>query len=162
MTDLVNIRTVRVPADVLTSVHAHLREAGQMGFEGVGFWAGDLENDVFQVRAAVVPAQYGQRGAAGVSVMVNGDELFRMNVWLHKNQLQLIAQLHSHPTEAYHSDTDDDYAIMTRIGGLSIVVPNFAREPFSLNSAAIYRLAQDGSWARVSASDAHELIQIVE
>jgi proteasome lid subunit RPN8/RPN11 len=157
---LENVKHVKVPADVVTSVHAHLRDAGASGFEGVGFWAGQVEGDTFLVRAAVVPAQWGQRSQSGVSVVVGGDELFRMNVWLHKNGLTLIAQLHSHPGDAYHSETDDDFAIMTRVGGLSIVVPNFAREPFSFDTAAIYRLAEKGQWSSLTSDEARALIHI--
>jgi hypothetical protein len=163
MSGLADITRVRVPSDVVRSVHSHLREAGAAGFEGVGFWAGAAEGTAFQVQAAVVPTQFGQRGEDGVSVIIKGDELFRMNVWLHKNRLTLVAQLHSHPGAAYHSSTDDDYAIMTRLGGLSIVVPNFARQPFSLDEAAIYRLTEgvDGpEWSHLSPSEAHALIEI--
>ena len=158
----VHLRRIEVPMEVVSAIHAHLREAGASGFEGVGFWAGDMAGDTFTVRAAVVPTQFGQRGAEGLSVMIHGEELFRLNVWLHKNRLTLIAQLHSHPGEAYHSDTDDTFSIMTREGGLSIVVPDFARQPFALDELAIYRLVSGGRWERLSPEEARALIHIVE
>ena len=53
-------------------------------------------------------------------------ELPRLNVLLHERNLTLVAQLHSHPTNAYHSSTDDTYPIVTRAGRISLVVPDFA------------------------------------
>jgi hypothetical protein len=57
--------------------------------------------------------------------------------------------VHSHPTEAYHSETDDRYAIVTEDGGHSLVVPDFARHPMALSGCAIYRLHR-GSWLELT------------
>jgi hypothetical protein len=53
-------------------------------------------------------------------------ELARLNMYLYRNGLELVAQVHTHPAEYYHSSADDQYAIATTIGCYSIVVPNFA------------------------------------
>ena len=158
--DLLGVRRVVVPRDVIDSIHAHLRLTGAAHCEGVGFWAGRLAEDEFIVEAAIVPPQTTGHMENGLAVVVSGDALFRMNVWLHENHMTTIAQIHSHPGDAYHSDTDNDYAIMTRTGGLSIVVPNFAREDFSLRTVVVHRLEPDGSWKVLSERDARELIQI--
>jgi proteasome lid subunit RPN8/RPN11 len=157
---LEGITRIRVPADILRSVHTHLRDSGASGFEGVGFWAGRTEGETFFVEAAVVPTQWGHRSSDGVAVMISGDELHRMNVWLHRNRFTIIAQLHSHPGDAYHSETDDEFSIMTRVGGLSIVVPNFAKDPFSFQTAAFYRLLKNGDWRCLDAEEASDLIHV--
>lgn len=162
MPDLLKVTRIDVPRDVVEAVQQHLREAGEASCEGVAFWAGELAGDHFSVRAALVPAQIRSRTEDGVSVLVTGEELFRMNVWLHKNKLMLVAQLHSHPSDAYHSETDDEYSIMTQAGGLSIVVPDFARAPFSLKSAAVYRLDAEGRWVELQEREASDLIKVLE
>jgi len=128
----------------------------------MGFWAGVQHGREFLVSSAYVPRQLAGEMDGGCLVMVDGEQLFQMNVWLHANHLTLVAQLHSHPTDAYHSVTDDDFAVMTRTGGLSIVVPDYAVNAFSLTSAAIYRLQPVGSWTELSAVEAGVLIQIIE
>jgi proteasome lid subunit RPN8/RPN11 len=160
-TDMLGVREIRVPRDVVEAIQQHLREAGSTQREGVAFWAGRLAADVFEVHAALVPAQIQTRSEEGVGVMITGDELFRMNVWLHKNGMTLVAQLHSHPGEAYHSDTDNDYSIVTQAGSISIVVPDFAHGPFSLDSAAVYRLDARGAWSELDAAAAKTLIKIL-
>jgi hypothetical protein len=93
---------------------------------------------------------------------VDSAELHRINVWLYENSLTLVAQLHSHPEEAYHSDTDDAFPIVTVVGGLSLVIPGFAREPFSLSRCAIYRLMPGAGWVELAAREAASLITITE
>jgi hypothetical protein len=83
-------------------------------------------------------------------------------VWLFENSMTLIAQLHSHPTEAYHSDTDDAFPIATTVGSLSIVIPDYAREPFSLIRSAVYRLIPDHGWVFMPPNEVTKLVTIVE
>lgn len=169
------VRRILVPQHVVNHLHEHLRAMGELGCEGVGFWAGVQSGDVFEVRTAVIPTQWSGRttdgeaegsdeahGGGGLAVVISGDALFQMNVWLYEQRLTLIAQVHSHPGDAYHSGTDDLYAVLTCVGGLSIVVPDFATEPFSLERAAIYRLGQHGLWSQLAPRKAEALISIVD
>jgi hypothetical protein len=107
----------------------------------------------------IIPAQAGLRTESGLCVYVGGDELHRLNVHLYEKQIKLVAQIHSHPTDAYHSDTDDAYAIATVLGSLSIVVPDFASRPFNMQECAVYRLDGRG-WIEVPPSDLPHLIEI--
>lgn len=93
-------------------------------------------------------------------MVVDGDELHRLNVYLHETGLRLIAQVHSHPTVAYHSETDDRYAVATTIGCFSLVVPDFAARPFALADCATYRLSALGVWEPVDTSASPHLILI--
>jgi len=93
-------------------------------------------------------------------VVVDGPELHRINVWLYEHEMTLIAQIHSHPTDAYHSETDDAIPIITTPGGLSLVVPDFARGPADLTTYAIFRLSESGDWKEL-ASDVSELTIMV-
>jgi hypothetical protein len=161
-TGLAVVQRVRVQRSVVESVHNELRDAGRRNCEGVGFWAGTLVGAEFFVTASYVPKQFAGELEGGSLVMVDGDQLFQMNVWLHSNRLTLIAQVHSHPSEAYHSKTDDDFPIMARVGGLSIVVPDYAAAPFSLTTAAFYRLQRHGHWHELSLHEVAALIEIIK
>jgi hypothetical protein len=81
-------------------------------------------------------------------------------VWLYESQLRLIGQVHSHPTQAYRSGTDDDFALATTAGCLSVVVPDFAQRPFSLRDCAVYRLQLSGEWQSLSHGEVDKLIRI--
>src|SRR5690349_13844847 len=142
-----------------------LREPGERGFEALVLWAGRWRNvstDIFEVETVLMPRQRGIQTEDGVAVMVEADALFEMNVMLNDRGLRLIAQLHSHPGEAYHSETDDRYSVVTARGGISLVVPDFAQDSFSLDACAVYRLDLGGDWRELQPADARALISIVE
>ena len=86
-------------------------------------------------------------------------ELHRLNVWLYEAQQIIGVQVHSHPADAYHSETDDTYPIATLAGSLSIVLPFFGRDGWESSDIAAYRLGQDG-WVELTGplSDVIEVI----
>jgi hypothetical protein len=82
-----------------------------------------------------------------------------LNVWLYEAKQVIGVQVHSHPMEAYHSETDDTYPIATLSGSLSIVLPFFGRDGFGSSDIAAYRLDRD-SWLELDAplSDVVEVV----
>lgn len=127
----------------MRDTEARLRHAGRKGFEAFVFWSGRLEESDFKVRAMHVPRQTGYRSKDGLLVRVEGEALHALNVWLYENDEILGAQVHAHPTDAYHSATDDSFPVVTMLGGLSLVVPNFCRRGLLRGSAA-FRLTKAG------------------
>lgn len=156
------ITRINVPRPVTDETIEFLRHRGRLGLEAFSLWAGTADGTIFTVRANIIPAQTGHVSESGVCVAVGPDELHRLNVWLYENQMSLIAQIHSHPTEAYHSETDDKYPIATTVGCLSLVVPNFARQPFSVGRCAIYRLNEYREWAYLDSPEVSTLITIID
>jgi hypothetical protein len=140
----------------------HLRMMGAEGCEGFALWAGVRNGTRFRVTETIIPEQEGLRYGEGVCVRVDAPELFRLNMYLYERQLNLVAQLHSHPTDAFHSETDDAFPIATTTGALSLVIPNFAVDDFSVDTCAVYRLLPENGWTELSASEASRLISVVE
>lgn len=163
MSGLLGVQRVHVPRTAVSQVVAHLRAVGHRGNEGLGFWVGEIDAKnprVFHVREALIPQQKAIRSREGVAVVVEADELHRIGVWLYEKGYQIMAQLHSHPGDAYHSDTDDDFSIATTAGSLSLVVADFARYPFALKHCAVFRLNARGIWAQLFHEDVETLIII--
>ena len=160
MTGLLHITRVIVPHNKAEAAHSHLRKIGRQGSEAVALWVGVVRENSFEVRETIIPKQTPQRTPTGILFTVSPQELHRINVWLHENEMQIIAQLHSHPQEAYHSELDDELPLATTVGCLSLVIPNFARDPFSLRRCAIYRLIPDQGWTQLSPAETARLIAI--
>ena len=94
--------------------------------------------------------------------VVQGDELNRINRELYSLGLKLIAQIHSHPTEAYHSETDDAFPIVTILGGISVVVPDFGSRGIDLSTWEVYRLNNGPIWEHLSSLEKNKLLTIVD
>lgn len=146
--NLADVRRFRVPPEVVVATDQALREAGAQHAERFVLWTGHVTGTDFLADTAYVPAQTGHTLPTGLCVTVHGDELHRLNRWLYENHQTLAIQVHSHPTHAFHSDTDSTYPIVTQRGGLSIVVPDFGRHGIAGPGVAAYRLDERG-WRHV-------------
>jgi hypothetical protein len=161
MNSLESITRFVVPSQVVQTTDAQLRAAGHTRCECFVLWSGVREADTFCVRTAHTPRQTAYRFSDGLCVRVEGDELHRLNCWLFQNREQLAVQVHSHPTYAFHSETDDTYPIVTVRGGLSLVVPNFGQAGLRGDGVAAYRLAHSG-WNELSGDETRKLVQFQE
>ena len=149
MTVMADVEEFIVPLEIVDQTIEPLQAAGERGYEAFVLWGGRfVEDDArFDFEAAYFPEQSMSRGRSGLLVVVDGEALFRVNREFYARGLVLGGQVHSHPTDAYHSDTDDSYPLVTLVGGLSAVVPDFGsggRE--RLNDWAWYRLIAAGEW----------------
>lgn len=161
MTGLSSIETFQFNKAALEDAYLFLQDAGKERFEAVALLAGAVNGNIAIITDAILPRQTSYKLSSGLMYSVEGDELHRINVWLYKNKLKLLAQIHSHPQEAYHSETDDEFPIVSTEGGLSIVVPNFARAKMDYLTWAYYRLQSLKQWVEIDNKDFNKLIQIV-
>lgn len=157
---LLDITRVLVPRECAEHTYSFLRAAGKNKLEAVALWAGVKKGNEFAVHYSITPKQKSYSLESGLMYRVDGEELYNINVWLHQNKLTLIAQIHSHPGEAYHSETDDAFPIVTKDGSVSIVVPDFASRPFAKEDWAVYRLIPKRGWSPLSANEIESFIKV--
>lgn len=148
-----------IKLEVVTRTLDVLRHFGSYGCEGLVLWVGEVNRAEARVTNVVVPDQRPVKSESGVGYFVEADTLFELNKDLANSGLRLIAQVHSHPHEAYHSAADDRYAIVTADGGLSLVVPEFGSAPPDPAQWAVYRL-RNGSWCELDDVQARALLSI--
>ena len=147
-----------VPVTLANETLSVLRRAGEQGNEAFVLWGGRIDGEVLEFESAIVPPQTAHRTPHGLLVTVEGSALFQVNKELYQRGQLLAGQVHSHPTDAYHSDTDDCHSLVTLTGALSVVIPDFARGGLeSVSRWAWYRLTGQGEWAELTRSDKVEL-----
>jgi hypothetical protein len=150
----------RVRKEVVEGTERALRDAGADGFELFVLWTGMRDASTLSVTTAHIPDQRSFRGDEGLHVRVGPEALHALNVWLYQNKQILAVQVHTHPGPAYHSETDDTYPMVTTLGGLSLVVPDFCRDGLSFETVAGYRLTDTG-WERLHVRSLRALIRVV-
>ena len=143
------VRRFRIQASAIHETVAAIRSAGLNGYELFIVWSGTRVDDMFSVAKVHIPEQTSYKQGIGLCVRVEGPELHRLNVWLYEAQQLIGVQVHSHPSDAYHSETDDTYPIATLDGSLSIVLPFFGRDGWESRDIAAYRLGQQG-WGELT------------
>jgi len=149
---LVNVRKFIIGRPVLNETIRFLKKVGRTGAEGFVLWGGKLiATNTFQFTTAIVPVQHSHRTDRGLLVVVDGEALFKVNKALYERDEILGGQVHTHPTSAYHSSTDDHYPLVTLGGALSVVLPDFARNaPADVAMWAWYRLMEYGKWKPIN------------
>lgn len=164
MIDFTKVNEIYLLDNVLSQTHTWLREAGRLQNESFILWAGHFKTlSSFVVTTAIFPEQKAFRTNSGVGVYVSGDELYKINKWLYNNDKTLISQVHSHPSVAYHSDTDDNFPLVTAIGQFSIVVPYFANAPLrNLLGCAVYRLDYNNHWSELNKQQINSIFKEVK
>ena len=138
------VRQFRIGESAMQETVEAIRSAGQDGYELFVIWSGTHDEDVFTVARVHVPDQVSYKLDGGLCVRIDGSELHRLNVWLYEAKQVIGVQVHSHPADAYHSDTDSAYPVATLDGSLSIVIPFFGRDGWRSPDIAIYRLGPNG------------------
>lgn len=147
------------PIGIVEQTEEALRRAGSEGFELFVLWSGRVDGTTFKVSTAHAPAQDSFKTRTGLLVRVEGEALHSLNSWLYEHSEMLGVQVHAHPDDAYHSETDDSFPIVSTVGGLSIVVPDFARNGLLVEGTATYRLSRSASWDEVELADVLDVIR---
>jgi len=157
-----NITAVQFPRSCAQQAIDWLYKAGLNKVEGVALFAGVRDGDKFIIKRTIIPEQKAGNIEGGLIYVVGGEELHRIGLELFDQQLQLFAQIHSHPGAAYHSDTDNAYPIVTIVGGISIVVPNFAKGGVDIAKWAVYRLLPQTGWTAMRTDEKQVFFEIIE
>jgi hypothetical protein len=156
---LESIGRFTIPADLVSETEEALQAAGRQGYERFVLWSGISKGDSFDVKTAHVPEQTAYKTPDGLLVRVPGEALHQLNVWLYDHSQLLGAQVHAHPTDAFHSHTDDTYPIVTELGSLSLVAPYFAVDGVLGRGSVAFRLTHDG-WMQVPNRKFRRLIEV--
>jgi hypothetical protein len=143
----------RVPRSVLIKSQRYLVEPGLRGFEAVVVWVGrPLDEGEAEVLAALRPAQEAIRTEDGVAVRVPPEAISDLISALPEGTA-ILARLHTHPAEPYHSALDDTNMLVAHRGAVSIVVPDFARAPIELESCSVNVLEGEDGWCELSTAE---------
>lgn len=155
------LRNYRVPARVLEETAEFLRERGALSAEGVVLWLGEpMDERSADVAHAYVPEQVAYRSEQGVAVEVTQEGLTRLIASLPRGMF-VLARVHAHPNEAYHSSLDDQNMLISHQGAISIVVPFFAEGPLELGRASVNELVHGEGWHELLAAEVEERFEIV-
>lgn len=153
--DLEDVSEFIITPELLNKTTQQLRSYGQKGMEARVLWAGQpyTQNGI-RITDSILPEQK----VTPTETVVEHPEILRICRELYDLDKILVAQIHTHPKGAFHSKIDDDQPITTQFGSLSIVVPNYARDPPNgLDHWAIYRLDPDGWRGPITSADLIEI-----
>jgi hypothetical protein len=155
------LRAYVLTDETLRWTWSFLAERGEEGLEATVLWLGRvLDQTTAEVVAPYAPEQIAYRSADGVAVEVTSEGLSELISQL-PDGFFVLCRVHSHPSDAYHSELDDQNLIIGHPGAISIVVPQFARGEPDLFNCSINELGPDGEWRELGATEVRERFQVL-
>jgi proteasome lid subunit RPN8/RPN11 len=126
--------------------------------EGILYWAGKSCNDYWLLTTCIAPQAITTRGSFQTTSASNAEVI----KFLASNNLELLAQVHSHPgTLIDHSGGDDEGALMPYENFLSIIVPHYAQLGIlPLEKCGIHRF-QGGKFVRLPEHEIKTTFKVV-
>jgi len=139
---------ITCPLAAIDGTLALLRQAGQLDKECVVLWLGTRRGSEIAVADWYLPIQ-----EAEVDYFrIPPEGMAALQAKLRSDRLMVAAQIHSHPGRAFHSEADDEWAIVRHLGALSLVVPRFASDTFAnnfLEQAKVYQFSSVATWDEI-------------
>jgi proteasome lid subunit RPN8/RPN11 len=146
---------------VIQPLERHLRTTGLECREEAALLAGYIVGrSLGLVTTVILP--YTQSTAAGCELPLDVTIkcIDKMN---HAGQI-VLAQVHTHPGHAWHSETDNEWAFSDSPGLFSIVVPCFGRyglRRIFTDGVAIYERLVTGEWYRLSSCEVRKRFLLI-
>lgn len=134
------IGRIELTTDFVGRTFHILQRCGRGECECAVYWTGPTCED----RVDLIEHPNHNRSAFGYEVHDN----WLTEFWkrLAESKRSAKVQVHTHPGQAFHSATDDQWPLVSQPGFLSIVIPNFATGQPSLENTWIGCLQPDGTW----------------
>jgi len=144
---------------VMKASLARLRNSGTKGHEGVVLWLGKRAFPSARVTHVYEPLHR----ASSDFFHIPPDGMRQLMAYLEQHDVALLAQVHTHPGEAFHSGADDKWAMVRHLNALSLVLPDFAVNVTSHNffaMAATFRLDEYNRWVQVRNSELAQYLEV--
>jgi proteasome lid subunit RPN8/RPN11 len=143
---------LQVSASIIETTLNHIRAGGLKHCETAVLWLGKRAEPDMTVVEVYKPLQIVDRDFFKIPT----EGMRTLLAHLKEKRLQIIAQVHSHPDEAFHSKADDEWAIVRHQGALSLVIPKFGAittfQSFA-NDIASFQLDATDVWRPVHTAD---------
>lgn len=150
-----------VTRSVIAQTADFLADRGAMGVEGTALWLGEPRSDTAAVISALhIPEQIAYRTSRGLAVEVTRAGLNALILGLAPGTF-VLARVHSHGEQAYHSETDALNMIISHHGAISIVVPDLGRSGIDLSSCSVNLLRHGLGWREMSPFEVANCFEVV-
>lgn len=137
-----------------------LRGSGARGREGIALWLGHRRADHDVVERVYQPIHR----AAADFFHIPPEGMRALMAILGDAGLRVVAQVHTHPAEAFHSAADDKWAIVRHRGALSLVLPWFASRTTAatfLTDSAVFELDAANNWVELNGGRKSQSLEIL-
>ena len=160
------ILTYLVPKQILDESLKYLHNYGKNRMEGYMCWGGAiLKNSNAIIRNCIYPKPSELSSHGFLHAGVGLSAVFEIGEQVYEKREFLLAQLHTHAFEAFHSSIDNNFPISHKAGFISIVVPFFATKRFynnrTLVNCSVNEYLGFGKWRELSRGELRKRFKVI-
>ena len=155
-----DVSKIILPSSCLNKAYKQMRVAALQHLEALALFAGIKEHNTFHILETFIPGQVNPKPEDTLSPLVPAGEMHRIRCWLEEKDFQLIAQIHSQHRTAPQVLQHAALPLLQLIGGISIVIPDFAHLPIKPESWVVYRLSAANKWIALDKQEICHLFEI--
>ena len=154
---MISITKIILPMNIIKKTLEIFRDYGSKLLEAIALWVGNELKNAFIIKGVWFPNQKNSL----ISYYVSEINVHLINVRLNKKGYSAIAQIHTHPADAYHSHMDDEYHMLVLPGSFSIVIPDFGNITVkeNLNKMVVYRYISE-EWIVQTKKEVNDIFKI--
>lgn len=139
--------------DLLTETLSGLRNRSSGWRESAAIWAGSLNDNDWVAQRLYFHHDLCDDQSGPFFLELSEEAKFQLYHDLAQKNLRLIALIHTHPAEWVDlSEIDKRNQLSSRVGFWSLVLPWYAREPWTTNTFGIHTRIEKG-WQRLTLSE---------
>jgi hypothetical protein len=154
------LKRLMITRPMLERTRVLLARPGEQGLEAAVLWLGLVVSTIeARVDAVLFPRQIAYRTDEGLAVEIPVEEWTGIALRLPPGYF-VLAKLHTHSADAYHSDMDAANPYMRHEGAFAITVPCFARCPFDTFEGWSVNIFCQQQWARIDRSEFAQTIVV--
>jgi hypothetical protein len=153
------VRRYRAPASLLSSSAEALRTLGAGVRESVVLWQGKVLDEY---RAEFTKLHVPRQVTGPLHFNVPLADRLKLLASVSADEEFILAQVHTHPQQAFHSAADDRLAITKHLGAISIVVPFFAMNwSGDLTETSVNVCLGGDSWREMSFNEIPQTFEVI-
>lgn len=144
---------LKLPERILRATFQVMASCGKSERECVVYWTGPVQSD-----GVIDGWDHPTHRSSPVGYQIDDTWLTKHCFRIAREKRAIRAQVHTHPGEAFHSHTDDEWPVIAQPEFVSIVIPYFATGPTNFDHAWGGVLTTEGNWRHTRLS---EIIEVV-
>jgi len=155
--------SVIVPRTIRQEIESTLRACGSQRWECVVYLAAPLQEPsaVAGTPRQIVGFFHPEHGNAPHYYAVPRTAVSAMSTALFEKRWQIVAQIHTHPGDAFHSGRDDGGPMVHVPGFVSVVVPSFCKEGLAgLPGCYVTVYEGGGDWRELTCDEVLTTFQV--
>jgi len=125
---------------------AELERRGEQSHESGVFLLGVERDGRREVLSAIYYDELDPDAYSSGVCVLHGSAFAKLWALCRQRNLTVVADVHTHPVEAFQSSSDKANPMVAQVGHIAIIIPNLARQPVHPRHLRIYEYCGQHEW----------------